>query len=149
MSHSYTKINIHGIFSTKNRESLIIPEIESIVYDKITEIIEKDCNSKLHVIDGDTDHVHILFTMNPSIPVTEVFKRIKGSSSHYINEQDITKHKFLWQTGFAAFSVSESQFKKVFDYIKNQKEHHKKITPEQELKAFLKNHGFIFDQGNR
>lgn len=142
MSHSYTKITIHGIFSTKNRNRWIRPDIEKLLYPKITEILVKELGCKLDIIDGDADHVHILFSLNPVHSISDIFKKIKGASSYFINEQDVLKDKFLWQTGFAAFSVSESQYAKVFAYIKNQKEHHKKITSEQEIKAFLKNHGF-------
>ena len=142
MSHSYTKITIHGIFSTKYRSRTIGPDIVKILYDKITEVLVKELGCKLDIINGDADHVHILFSLNPVHAISDIFKKIKGASSYFINDGNLLKDKFLWQTGFGVFSVSESQFAKVFEYIKNQKEHHKKITSEQEIKAFLKSHGF-------
>jgi putative transposase len=142
MSRSFTKINIHGIFSTKNRARWIRPDIEKMLYDKINDILANELGCRVHIINGDTDHIHILFSLNPVHSVSDIFKKIKGASSYFINEKDVIKDKFLWQTGFAAFSVSESQFKKVFEYIRNQKEHHKKLTSEQEIQGFLKNHGF-------
>jgi putative transposase len=67
---------------------------------------------------------------------------VKGESSHWINQSDFIKYKFAWQTGYGAFSVSESMVKDVEKYIANQKEHHKKITFEEEIDLFMKKYGF-------
>ena len=87
------------------------------------------------------DHVHCLFLLNPQKSISEVIKQIKGSTSHFINEQNLTKEKFAWQTGYAAYSVSESVTKKVFEYIRSQKQHHSKKTFQQEFDEFLKLYG--------
>ncbi len=87
------------------------------------------------------DHVHCLFLLNQQKSIAEVIKQAKGSSSHFINQQDIVRDKFAWQTGYAAFSVSESVLEKVFVYIQNQKEHHKQRTFAQEYEEFLALHG--------
>ena len=70
-------------------------------------------------------------------------KQIKGASSHKINNRNIIKSKFGWQLGYGAYSVSESQVPKVKEYIKNQKEHHKKMTFQEECKKFIKYHGLF------
>ncbi len=74
--------------------------------------------------------------VNPKKSITDVIKQIKGSSSHYINQNKIIPDKFAWQTGYAAYSVSESVVDKVFTYIKNQKQHHAKKTFQQEYDEF-------------
>jgi REP element-mobilizing transposase RayT len=51
----------------------------------------------------------------------EVMKQIKGSSSHYINQQNFIPEKFSWQKGYAVFSVSNSDVVKIYNYIKKQK----------------------------
>ncbi len=89
------------------------------------------------------DHIHILFLMNSGITIEDVFKRIKGSSSHWINHGDLINSKFAWQTGYGAFSVSESQLDIVEQYIRNQKEHHKNYSSQNEYEGFLKNHGIL------
>jgi putative transposase len=148
MSHSFTKIDIHGIFSTKNREGLISPKLEPLLYKKIREIFTRDLNCILHTINGIDDHIHVLFALNPSVSVSDVFKSIKGSSSHFVNQEDIIARKFAWQTGYAAFSVSPSQFQKAFKYIENQKQHHKTKTFNQELAALCKSHGVEWQEEN-
>ena len=102
----------------------------------------------LYVINGMPDHVHSLFLLNPVKAIGDIIKQVKGSSSHEINKQNITKEKFAWQTGYAAYSVSESATEKVFRYIKNQKKHHGKITFEKEYENFIRLHGLQNEEGN-
>lgn len=140
MSHSYNKIWIHAIWSTKNRAALIHPHQEETVYSFIKKQFE-ELGCKVSLINGMPDHIHCLFLLNPQKSIAEVVKQIKGSSSHYLNQEEGDREKFAWQIGYAAFSVSESVFKKAFYYIRNQKEHHAKIKFEQEFDQFLKLNG--------
>ena len=140
MSHSYNKIWIHAIWSTKNREPLINRDIEVNIYNFIKNQME-EMGCKVSLINGMSDHIHCLFLLNPQKSIANVIKQIKGSSSHYVNQQEFINEKFSWQTGYAAFSVSESVFKKAFYYIKNQKQHHSQNTFEQEYHRFLKLNG--------
>jgi putative transposase len=140
MSHSFTKIWIHAIWATKNRQELIDYSIEKNVYDYIREeLIELGC--PVRIINGMPDHVHILFLQNPQKSISDIIKQIKGSSSHFINREELIPEKFAWQTGFAAFSVSESQLDVVYNYIKNQKQHHLKKNGQNEFDDFIKLHG--------
>jgi len=123
MPHSYNKIWIHAIWSTKDWHQLIVPKIESQVHQYMREqFIESGCH--VRIINGMPDHVHCLFLLNPQKSIAEIIKQIKGSTSHFINEQNLIEGKFSWQTGYATYSVSESAVEKVFEYIKNQKPHH-------------------------
>lgn len=141
MPHSYNKIWIHAIWATKEREPLIVPKIEQQVYDFMrNEFIESGC--PVRIINGMPDHVHCLYLLNPQKANSDIIKQVKGSVSHFINEQNLIPDKFAWQTGYAAYSVSESQLESVFQYIKNQKTHHAKRTFPQEYDGFLKKYGF-------
>ncbi len=95
----------------------------------------------VRIINGMPDHIHCLFLLNPQKSIAEVIKQIKGSSSHFINQNNLISEKFSWQTGYASYSVSESVVDKVFQYIKNQKSHHQKKTFEQEYEGFIKLYG--------
>ena len=88
------------------------------------------------------DHMHCLFMLSPQKSIADIIKQIKGSSSHYINQNNLIDDKFAWQTGYAAYSVSESVVEKVYEYIKNQKQHHAKKTFQQEYDEFIKIYGF-------
>lgn len=78
-----------------------------------------------------------LFTLNPDNAIAQVMKSIKGESSHWINQQDFLNAKFAWQVGYGAFSVSESNVKEVENYIRRQKEHHRKISFHEEYERFI------------
>src|SRR5262245_60238494 len=123
MPHSYNKIWIHAIWSTKDRMPLINLSIEAKLYHYMrNQFIESGC--PVRIVNGMPDHIHCLFLLNPIKSVAEIIKQVKGSSSHFINDGNLTEQKFAWQTGYAAYSVSESVMDKVFNYIKKQKEHH-------------------------
>ena len=139
MPQSYNKIWIHAIWSTKYRMPLIHSKVEKKIYYFMSQqFIESGC--PVSIINGMPDHVHCLFLLNPQKSIAEVIQQVKGSSSHYINSENLCQSKFLWQTGYASYSVSESVLEKVFYYIKNQKAHHSKKIFLQETEKFLKLH---------
>ena len=140
MSQSFAKLWVHAIWATKNRQELIDFSIQKTLYDFIwQELIELGC--PVRIINGMPDHVHVLFLQNPQKTVSDIVKQIKGSSSHSMNRGEFILEKFAWQTGFAAFSVSESQLDAVYNYIKNQKQHHLKKNGQDEFDDFVKLHG--------
>ena len=137
MSHSLNKIWIHAIWATKERAKLIHPAIENQVYDFMAkEFTEAGC--KVRIINGMPEHIHALFLLNAHKALADIIKQIKGACSHWVNDQNFMKEKFLWQTGYAAYSVSESQIEKVHRYILNQKQHHQKMTFENEYDDFIR-----------
>ncbi len=139
MSHSYYKIWIHAVWATKERFPFIQPEIETQIYSFIgNQFNESGC--QVRVINGMPDHIHCLFLLNSKISISEIIKQIKGSSSHFINKENIIKEKFSWQTGYSAFSVSESAVDKVQKYISNQKRHHQNRSFQREYEEFLELH---------
>jgi REP-associated tyrosine transposase len=92
------------------------------------------------MINGMPDHVHALFLLNGQMTASDVIKYAKGGSSHSINQLELISEKFAWQTGFAAYSVSESQIEKVVNYIKMQKFHHQNKTYLEELEELARLH---------
>ena len=140
VAHSFGKIWIHSVWSTKGRAPLIEPSKEDIIYNLMkNEFLDQGCY--VRIINGMPDHTHSLFLLNLKKSVSDVIKQVKGSSSHEVNGQNIIKAKFSWQTGFAAYSVSESSLEKVYQYIKNQKQHHRKMTFEKEYENLIRLHG--------
>ena len=88
------------------------------------------------------DHVHALIDLPTNLAIEDVTQLLKGSSSHWINSNDIIKGKFAWGRGYGAFSVSESNVTAVAKYIANQEQHHRVRTFAEELKEFIERHGF-------
>ncbi|MBI5324685.1 MAG: IS200/IS605 family transposase [Ignavibacteriae bacterium] len=138
---SNTKIWIHLIFSTKNREPYINSELKQKLISHIREN-SKLKNIYIDFINCTLDHIHILISLAAEQSIAEVARLIKGESSHWINKNKMSKFKFSWQDEYIAASVSESIVNKVRDYIKNQEEHHKKKTFSEEFNEYLKKYGF-------
>jgi putative transposase len=145
MPHSFNKIWIHAIWGTKERLPLVTDEIENRVYNLIRdELIDLGC--PVRIVNGMPDHIHCLFLLNPQKSISDVMKQVKGGSSHIINQTDLMANKFAWQTGYAAYSVSESALEKVYQYIKNQKQHHQTQTFQEEFDKFADLNGLLFDK---
>ena len=145
MPHSYNKIWIHAIWSTKDRHPLISLSAEEKVHTYINmQLRELGC--PVRITGGMPDHVHSLFLLNPQRSIAEIMKQIKGSSSHFINQNNVIPQKFAWQPGYATFSVSESILEKVYVYIQNQKIHHQKKSFQEEYQEFLALYGFEKDK---
>src|SRR5690606_16876954 len=100
MGHSFNKISIHCICSTKDRSHLIVTDIETIVYNFISDQL-REIGCPVRIINGMPDHIHCLFLLNPQKSIAEVIKQVKGSSSHFINQSNLINEKFSWQTGYA------------------------------------------------
>lgn len=83
----------------------------------------------MQAIGGVDDHIHLIVSIPPNIAVAEFIKRIKGSSSHYLNNGlGYAIEPFSWQGGYGVFSVSNNQLDKAIEYVKNQKVHHQNGT---------------------
>jgi len=133
---TFSQIYIQVIFAVKGRHSLISKSWEEELYKYITGIITNK-EQKLIAINGVPDHIHMLIGLKPACRLSDLIREIKKSSNSFINDKVFTKSKFEWQDGYGAFSYSHSALDNVIAYIKNQKEHHKKITFKEEYKEFL------------
>lgn len=87
------------------------------------------------------DHVHTLIDLPTNKSIEEVMQLLKGSSSHWINENRLLRGKFSWGRGYGAFSVSHSHLSRVAAYIAAQEQHHRKKTFGQEFEVFVKKYG--------
>ncbi|MDY0093597.1 MAG: IS200/IS605 family transposase [Candidatus Vecturithrix sp.] len=145
MGSSLTNLLYHIVFSTKMRHNLITPDLAQDLYPYIGGII-RDEKGALLKIGGMPNHVHLLTKFHPSISVSTMLQHIKGSSSKWINEGRRIQGHFSWQTGYSAFSVSESAAEAVTRYIETQAEHHQRQTYQEELIALLQKHRIPYDE---
>ncbi len=93
----------------------------------------------LHIraLNGYTDHIHCLLSLNRDLSMSKTAQLIKGESSHWINKNKMTKRKFSWQDDYWAVGVSESHLQGVEQYIQNQEEHHRSISFTEEIDDFM------------
>ena len=144
MPHTYTDVLIHFIFSTKDRAPLIVPEIREKLIAYLGGIIRELKGSPMSV-NAVADHLHALIRMPSDASPAEMMRVVKTNSSRWVHEQWSQQESFAWQTGYGAFSVSESNVDQVREYIARQEEHHRRMTFQEEFIAFLKRHNIQYD----
>ena len=145
MANTYTCLNYHVIFSTKNREPWLIPDIEHRIWEFIGGIARAHRMTALQV-GGVEDHIHALVNAPPTIAPSQIAQYLKGDSSKWIHEEFPTLRNFWWQDGYAAFTVSKSNIPRVISYIQNQREHHRQKTFQEEYLDFLRENGIEYDE---
>ena len=138
----FVKVYLHCVWRTTNR----IPYLDSIeLRQKVWNHIRENAIQKgiyIDFINGYSDHCHCLISLGVDQNIQKVIQLIKGESSFWINKNELTKEKFQWQEEYFAVSVSESILDKVREYIKNQEEHHKKKSFQEEYDEFILKYGF-------
>jgi len=139
MGHTYTKILIHCIFSTKERRPLIPPERRSALCAYLGAIAQGE-GFRLLEAGGTADHLHLLLQLPAQLPLAQAIQKLKGGSSRWMGPD------FAWQQGYGALSVSPSQLPVVRRYIRNQEVHHRKRDFEHEFLALLRQSGVEYDQ---
>jgi len=134
MSHTYARNHLHVVFATKWRRNLITDPERLWAYIRG---IARNYEIDLEAIGGMPNRLHILLALPPKLSLSHAVRAIKANSSKWMNENG---HRFGWQEGYAAFSVSVSNLAHVCEYVRNQPEHHRHMTFEQEFLALLKKH---------
>jgi len=145
MANTYTQLYVHLVFATKERSPILINQNQKQIYAYlVSKSKENECFIK--TIGGTDDHIHVLMSIDPKHSVSDIAKVLKGSSSHYINEMKLSPKHFEWQSGYGAFSVSQSSVSKVINYIKTQAEHHNKVSFIDEFKLLLEKYQIDYDK---
>jgi len=136
---------MHVIFSTKNREALLVDEeLRKDLYDYIGGVCRNnECVS--FRVGGYHDHIHILCCLSRTKAVSELIKEIKRVSSHWLSTEKGVAD-FSWQAGYGVFSVSQSHVDSVVEYIDNQKTHHQTLTFKEEYVKFLEKYKIQYDE---
>jgi putative transposase len=145
MSQSLAKNLIHLIFSTKNRapylDAPLRPELNSYMAG-----ILREWESPAILVGSVADHAHLLFCLSKNHALAKVIEEVKKGSSKWVKTKAASLADFHWQSGYGAFSVSQSNVEEVRNYIANQEEHHKRLSFQEEFRAFLKRHQIEYDE---
>jgi putative transposase len=139
---AYVKNWLHCVWGTKVKVPFLQGEMK---YDLINHIRENAKTKGIHIdfINGHMQHIHCLISLNADQKLSDVMHLIKGESSYWINKNKKTNTRFEWAVEYFAISISEFDLPKVRNYIRNQEEHHKKRTWDDEYKEFLEKYSFI------
>ena len=145
MSHTHTSLNYHLVFGTKGRAQSIAPGFRPELCSYLGGILKAERCLPLE-INGVADHVHLLIRVPPTVALAELLRALKANSSKWLNDTRFPRRTFAWQEGYAAFTVSQSQVGRVAAYVRNQEEHHRKMTFREELVALLERNGVEYDE---
>jgi putative transposase len=145
MANTFSCLNIHCVFSTKERVLVLDPDIRERLWPYMGGIAKQN-GIIPKCIGGVSDHVHLLVTLPTKLAVAKAVQLIKAGSSAWIHQSFPNLRNFAWQQGYGAFSVSISQVQETVHYIEQQIEHHRTRTFQEEYLAFLKKHGTHFEK---
>ncbi len=145
MANTFTQLQIQFVFAVKHRKGVINKSWKDELYKYITGIIQNNSH-KLLCINGVEDHIHIFVSMKPTQSISDLLKDIKSNSSKWINQKGFVNGKFEWQSGYGAFSYSQSHIKNVIKYIENQEQHHHKKSFKDEYLDFLDKFEIEYDE---
>ena len=144
MSQSYCCLLYHITFSTKEREPWLREDMRARVHQYLGGAVRDERGVPI-LINGTTDHVHILSKLRQDKAISDVLRSIKANSSGWIHRTFPNCAAFHWQTGYGAFTVSQSQADKVRQYIAGQQEHHRRVPFKEEFLALLRKHEIEYD----
>jgi REP element-mobilizing transposase RayT len=143
MPHTFTNLLAHVVFSTKDRLPLINAEAQPRLHSYMGGILRELKVTPL-IVNGVADHVHMLVGLPPAASVSDTLRILKTNSSRWMHE---TYGKpFAWQSGYGAFSVSQSNLAAVREYIARQEEHHRRMNFKEEFVSLLRRHNVEFDE---
>jgi len=133
---SHRQILYHLVFRTKDSNKTLNQEHSRELFAFIMGIIKKK-SCFLYRINGTNDHIHILSDLHPSVALADYMRDIKASSSLWLKQSGRFPEFAGWADGYAAFTCSWKDKDRVVNYIKNQQEHHKAESFENELRRLL------------
>ncbi len=142
---TYTQTLYQIVYSTKNKKSVLLPPFRDRIFSYMAGIIQKR-NCYVYVINGVEDHVHILTSLHPSISLASLVKEVKTGTNHLIKNENLISNFDGWQEGYGAFTYSRKERQNLIEYIRNQEQHHKKITFREEFISLLHEHDIPFEE---
>ena len=144
MGHTYTQLLVHAIFSTKHREPSIRDDFRARLFAYMADRVNRDFGHAV-IVGGVADHLHALLRLRPDVALADLMEHWKSHSSGWVHRTFPRTSDFAWQIGYAAFSVSPSRQAQVVACIRNQQEHHRHVSFQDEYLTFLKRHGIDYD----
>ena len=145
MAHTFTNLLYHVVFSTKDRLPQIDADLRPRLFGYLGGITREEGGTAL-IANGVEDHCHLLLALPPTVAVSDFLRTLKTNSSRWVHETWPAHRAFAWQTGYGAFSVSQSNVESVRRYIAEQEERHRTMTFQEEFVQILRRHGIVFDE---
>lgn len=144
MSHTFSNLLYHLVWSTKNRKPFIKKELKPRLHGYIRTVVNAE-GANLLFINGIEDHVHLLIAIPATMLIPDLVEKIKPISTKWFRKSFPEARDFSWQEGYGVFTVAKSILPSVIKYIENQEEHHKTMSYKEEFLLFLNEQGIPYD----
>ncbi|HET7213586.1 MAG TPA: IS200/IS605 family transposase [Terriglobia bacterium] len=145
MAHTFANLLTHIIFSTKDRQPLILRDLKPDLLAYMGGIV-RELQGECIAANSMPDHVHMLLWLPPGMAIAEALRVVKTNSSRWVHQRRPRLRGFGWQAGYGAFSVSQSSAASVVKYIREQEKHHQRVSFQEEFISFLKKNGIQYDE---
>jgi putative transposase len=143
---SLAQIYLHIVYSTKHRTPFLQDtKLRDDLHAYLGGIARRQGSPAL-VVGGTSDHVHLLCRLARTITVADLLRELKRDSSKWLKEKSTELADFHWQDGYGVFSAGPEQLDALTAYIRNQEEHHRIESFQDEYRRFLTLHGVEFDE---
>lgn len=142
MPQSLASIYLHIVFSTLGRAPMIADEVSGDLHAYLAATINGlGCRAVL--VGGVSDHVHLLVRFGRTVTVADFVRDVKANSSSMMKQHIAA---FAWQSGYGAFSFGQSQLPNLMEYVGNQRDHHREISFQDELRQLMREHQIEWDE---
>ena len=137
----------HIVISTHRRQMTIPADACNDMYRYIWGII-KNRKCVLYRIGGIENHIHMLIHLKPDLSLSELMRDIKQSTSKWAKSNPMFPHFAGWGKEYGAFTCAYSSKENIVHYIMNQREHHSRVSFEEELKELTDREGLKWHPNN-
>jgi REP element-mobilizing transposase RayT len=139
---SFISIWLHCVWTTNKR----IPYLKEDIREQVTfHILDTSRRKNIYIdhINGSYEHLHALISLGGKQNISDIMQNIKGESSFWINKNKLTELKFEWQDDYYCVSIGMPQIDNLRKYIRNQTNHHKTVSWQEELEKLEKDYKII------
>lgn len=142
---SLSQVIVHAVFGTKHRTPWLDEDLRKSLSAYLATVLKSDGHVPI-LVGGHDDHIHLLLGLARTIPISEMIKHAKVSSSMGIKQEFKTRQEFAWQSGYGAFSIAYPSINSAKAYITNQEEHHRKLSFQDEFRILMNENGIDYDE---
>ena len=142
---SYSQLIYHVVIRTKKSKPTLSLEHSEKLYRYIWGVI-KNKNGLLYRVNGMEEHVHILFSLHPTIALSDFMRELKAETSKMLKRTAGFEQFSGWGDGYAALTYSSMDKDMIINYIKNQRKHHRAVSFRDEYTSLIEEMGFELDE---
>ena len=123
--HSCFLLTYHLVLVTKYRHPILVDGVKGTVYSTISDILKEKCLNLISM-NGEADHVHVLFEAGPEICLLDLVNVIKTKTARFArrdNAEFLQKYywkPYFWTDSYFVSTAGNTSKSVLQEYIKNQ-----------------------------